>query len=153
MATFCNVPISKTLDPQSEHSRVALDWISTSGVQASKSSASGVLSLPCGDVVCSMHMKLSTAASLSSDLVLGRDWLFFFSLSSGIVSPGQQSTAVLPTQPFRNMADMVDVPTQYELSMAEHCPCSYLYQPFDIDVSAMNLRFAVVLLRLDLPHR
>ncbi|KAF8149639.1 hypothetical protein K438DRAFT_1943824 [Mycena galopus ATCC 62051] len=117
MATFCNVPLSTSHDPLSEHSRVALDWILSSGVPASESSASGVLTLPCGDTACSMHMKLSIVAGFLYDLVLGRDWVFFcretlphvsFSLSSGIVSPGQQQTSsssaacVSPSPTFGN---------------------------------------------------
>ncbi|KAJ7775927.1 hypothetical protein DFH07DRAFT_766870 [Mycena maculata] len=91
MATFCNVPLSTSLDLLSEHSRVSLDWILTSGVPASQSSASGVLNLPSGDTIYSMHMKPSVTAGLPYDLVLGHDWVFFcrqtlphvsFSLSS-----------------------------------------------------------------------
>ncbi|KAJ7750714.1 hypothetical protein DFH07DRAFT_827427, partial [Mycena maculata] len=64
---------------------------------------SGVLTLPSGDSVSSMHMKLCVVASLTYDLVLGRDWLFFcrqtmphasFHLSSGIVHPGQRESVV-----------------------------------------------------------
>ncbi|KAJ7830668.1 hypothetical protein B0H14DRAFT_3872539 [Mycena olivaceomarginata] len=105
-----------------------------------------------------MHMKLSIAAGLPYDLVLGRDWLFFcretlllvsFNLPSGIVGPRQQSNAVFLSQTFCGMVDMVDVPAQCELSIAYHYRCSstHFYQPLDVDASAMNLWFAAVLLR------
>ncbi|KAJ7765894.1 hypothetical protein DFH07DRAFT_1058801 [Mycena maculata] len=77
-ATFCDVPLSTGLDPLSGHSQVSLDWVMASGISASRSFASGVLTLPSGDTLCSMHMKLSVASGLPYDLVLGRDWVFFF---------------------------------------------------------------------------
>jgi hypothetical protein len=97
-ATFSNLPLSTSVNPLSQRSLISLDWILASGVKAHQSIASGVLTLPTGDTVCSMHMKLSVTPSLAYDLVLGRDWLFFccetlpyasFHLSVGIVRPGQ----------------------------------------------------------------
>ncbi|KAJ7708476.1 hypothetical protein B0H14DRAFT_3642863 [Mycena olivaceomarginata] len=97
-ATFCEIPVSTSLDPLSANSLVSLDWILSSGIPARQSVASGVLTIPSTDTVYSMHLKVSVAADLSCDLVLGRDWLFFcrqtlphasFELSSGIVRPGQ----------------------------------------------------------------
>lgn len=103
-ATFCNIPLSTSVDPLSATSRVSLDWVLSAGIPTSRSIASGVLILPCGDTVSSMHTKLSVTSGLPYDLVLGRDWLFFcretlphssFHLSSGTVSPGQPPAAPL----------------------------------------------------------
>ncbi|KAJ7870182.1 hypothetical protein B0H14DRAFT_3132159 [Mycena olivaceomarginata] len=78
-ATFCNIPLSTSVDPSSATSRVSLNWILSAGISAPGSVASGILTLPCGDT--------------------GRDWLFFcretlphtsFDLSSGSVSPGHR---------------------------------------------------------------
>ncbi|KAJ7739463.1 hypothetical protein DFH07DRAFT_965750 [Mycena maculata] len=149
MATFCNVPLSTSLDLLSEHSRVSLDWILISGVPASRSSASGVLTLPSGNTIYSMHMKLSVTAGLPYDLVLGRDWVFFcrqtlphtsFSLSSGIVSPGQPRISSLS-----------------EASVTEVVPPSPVVGDNTADmrpqsVSAMSLWFVAVHLRLVLHH-
>ncbi|KAF8162204.1 hypothetical protein K438DRAFT_1985325 [Mycena galopus ATCC 62051] len=91
-ATFCNVALSTAVDSSSATSRVSLDWILSAGISAPGSVASGILTLPCGDTVCSMHTKLSVTSTLPYDVVLGRDWLFFcretlphtsFDLSSG----------------------------------------------------------------------
>lgn len=99
-ATFCNIPLSTAVDSSSATSRVSLDWILSAGISAPGSVASGILTLPCGDTVCSMHTKLSVTSTLPYDVVLGRDWLFFcretlphtsFDLSSGSVSPGHRS--------------------------------------------------------------
>lgn len=104
-ATFCSIPLSTSVDPLSQRSLVSLEWILTSGIPAHQSVASGVLTLPSGNTMCSMHMKLSVSPGLAHDLVLGRDWLFFcretlphasFHLSSGIVHPGWQSCGALP---------------------------------------------------------
>ncbi|KAJ7757366.1 hypothetical protein DFH07DRAFT_958727 [Mycena maculata] len=122
MATFCNVPLSTSLDLLSEHSRVSLDWILISGVPASRSSASGVLTLPSGDTIYSMHMKLSVTAGLPYDLpLLGN----LSSLSEASV------TEVVPPSPVvgDNTADM---------------------RPQS--VSAMSLWFVAVHLRLVLHH-
>ncbi|KAJ7905964.1 hypothetical protein B0H13DRAFT_2334058 [Mycena leptocephala] len=56
-ATFCKIPLSTSVDPVSSKSLVSLDWILASGIPAPV--ASGVLALPSGNTVCSMHMKLS----------------------------------------------------------------------------------------------
>ena len=131
----CNIPLSTSVNPLSQRSLISLDWILTSGLTAHQSTASGVLTLPSGDTVCSMHMKLSVTPSLAYDLVLGRDWLFFchetlphasFNLSSGIVHPGQQpsgahshelppssiltSSAAAPPHTTSNSATEVDSP-------------------------------------------
>jgi hypothetical protein len=76
-ATFCKLPLSTSVDPLSKCSLVSLDWILTSGIPAPQSLVAGVLTLPSGDGVCSMNVKLSISTSLPYDLVLGRDWLFF----------------------------------------------------------------------------
>lgn len=103
-ATFCNIPLSTSVDPLSATSRVSLDWVLSAGIPTSRSVASGVLILPCSNTVCSMHTKLSVTSGLPYDLVLGRDWLFFcretlphssFDLSSGTVTPGQPPAAPL----------------------------------------------------------
>ena len=97
-AVFCNVPLSSSVDPTSEASLLSLDWVLSSGVPTVQSVASGALTLPSGDSVCSMHIKLRICSDLPYDLVLGRDWLFFcretlphasFVLSSGVVTPGR----------------------------------------------------------------
>jgi hypothetical protein len=103
-ATFCNVPLSTSVNPVSERSLISLDWVLTAGIPAPQSVASGILTLPSGNTVCSMHMKLSVTAGLTDDLVLGCDWLFFFCrqtlphasfhLSSGIVHPGRQPSGL-----------------------------------------------------------
>ncbi|KAJ7462918.1 hypothetical protein FB451DRAFT_1494995 [Mycena latifolia] len=101
-ATFCKIPLSTSVNPLSKCSLVSLDWILTSGIPAPQSFVSGVLTLPSGNGVCSMNVKLSVTTSIPYDLVLGRDWLLFcretlphasFRLSSGIFYPGQQPTA------------------------------------------------------------
>ncbi|KAJ7195754.1 hypothetical protein GGX14DRAFT_674271 [Mycena pura] len=76
-----------------------------------------------------MHMKLSIAAGLSSGCSsVARPFH-----RSRLVSPRESlawdiSQAVLPTQPFRDMADMVDVPTQ---SLGHRCVC---HEPlFNVD--------------------
>lgn len=98
-ATFCNIPLSTLVDSSSATSRVSLNWILSAGISAPGSVASGILTLPCGDTVCSMHTKLSVTSTLPYDVVLGRDWLLFcretlphtsFDLSSGSVSPGHR---------------------------------------------------------------
>ncbi|KAF7326775.1 hypothetical protein MVEN_02596700 [Mycena venus] len=101
-ATFCNLLLSTSVNPVSEHSLISLDWVLTAGIPAPQSVTLGVLTLPSGNTMCSMHMKLSVTTGLSYDLVLSRDWLFFcrqtllhvsFHLSSGIVHPGRQPSA------------------------------------------------------------
>ncbi|KAJ7885934.1 hypothetical protein B0H14DRAFT_3431559 [Mycena olivaceomarginata] len=103
-ATFCSKPVSLSVNPASEKSLVTLDWILANGIAAPRSAASGVLTLPSGGSVCSMHIKASICSDLLYDLVLGRDWLFFcletlphssFTLSSGVVHPRNPSH--LPT--------------------------------------------------------
>jgi hypothetical protein len=100
-ATFCNVPLSTSVDPSSDKSLLSLDWVLSSGIPAPQSVASGALALPYGDSICSMHVSLLVRSSLPYDLVLGRDWLFFcrqtlphasFALSSGVVTPGMPSS-------------------------------------------------------------
>ncbi|KAJ7806601.1 hypothetical protein B0H14DRAFT_3483980 [Mycena olivaceomarginata] len=97
-ATFCEIPLSTSIDPLSENSLVSLDWILSSGIPARQSVASGVLTVTSTDTVYSVPLKVSVVADLPCDFVLGRDWLFFcwqtlphtsFELSWGIVRPGQ----------------------------------------------------------------
>ncbi|KAJ7204906.1 hypothetical protein C8J57DRAFT_1542007 [Mycena rebaudengoi] len=92
-ATFCNLAVSTTFNAELEKSALSLDWVLASGIKTTVSIASGVLSLPCEDTVCAMHVELTVTASLPFDLVLGRDWLHFcrdslpnsrFILSSGL---------------------------------------------------------------------
>ncbi|KAJ7830092.1 hypothetical protein B0H14DRAFT_3143688 [Mycena olivaceomarginata] len=91
-ATFCNIPLSTSVDSSSATSRVSLNWILSAGISAPGSVASGILTLPCGDT-------LSVTSTLPYDVVLGRDWLLFcretlphtsLDLSSGSVSPGHR---------------------------------------------------------------
>ncbi|KAJ7218937.1 hypothetical protein C8J57DRAFT_1254638 [Mycena rebaudengoi] len=102
-STFCNIPLTTSVDTSSDKSLLALEWILSSGIPAPQGTASGVLSLPYGDSVCSMQMKLSVCSSLPYDLVLGRDWLLFcrdtlpngsFTLSSGVVQVGLSSSII-----------------------------------------------------------
>ncbi|KAF8214680.1 hypothetical protein K438DRAFT_1955729 [Mycena galopus ATCC 62051] len=95
-ATFCNIPLSTSVNPLCDRFLGSLDWLLTAGIPASRAVASGVLTLPSGNTVSSMHMDLSVTTSLPYDLVLGRDWLSFcrptlphasFRLSSGFVQP------------------------------------------------------------------
>ncbi|KAJ7848338.1 hypothetical protein B0H14DRAFT_2768053, partial [Mycena olivaceomarginata] len=69
-ATFCNIPLSASVDPVSERSLISLDWLLTAGIPAPQSVTSGVLTLPSGNTVCSMNVKLSVTAGLLYDLVL-----------------------------------------------------------------------------------
>ncbi|KAJ7198225.1 hypothetical protein C8J57DRAFT_1262460 [Mycena rebaudengoi] len=102
-STFCNIPLTTSVDTSSDKLLLALEWILSSGIPAPQGTASGVLSLPYGDSVCSMQMKLSVCSSLPYDLVLGRDWLLFcrdtlpngsFTLSSGIVQVRLSSSII-----------------------------------------------------------
>ncbi|KAJ7883604.1 hypothetical protein B0H13DRAFT_2344036 [Mycena leptocephala] len=137
-ATFCRIPLSTSIDHRSPKSLVTLEWILSSGLSAHQSAVSGILTLPYGDTVCSMHMELSITASLPYDLVLGRDWLLFcrqtlphasFTLSSGVVHPGRLASAdPLPTPGLSPM----DIDTR-----------NNAVQP----ASAMSLWFAAVHLR------
>ncbi|KAJ7618570.1 hypothetical protein FB45DRAFT_1063211 [Roridomyces roridus] len=68
------LPLATSFDPQLDNSALPLDWVLTSGVKTSRSTASGLLSLPCGDgSFRSMNIQLVVVPSLSSgsDLVLG----------------------------------------------------------------------------------
>ncbi|KAJ6486449.1 hypothetical protein C8R47DRAFT_1128473 [Mycena vitilis] len=77
-ATFCNVPLSTSFDSSLDASVLSLDWVLTSGVNASRSIASGILSLPCSDgPPCRMDVQLTITGSLPFDLVLGRDWISY----------------------------------------------------------------------------
>ncbi|KAJ7873126.1 hypothetical protein B0H14DRAFT_3131412 [Mycena olivaceomarginata] len=101
---FCTISVSVSVDATAEKSLITLDWVLSSGIPVLHSIASGVLTLPSGDTVCSMNIKLSVCSELPYDLVLGRDWLFFcretiphatFALTSGIVCPGKSSSAAV----------------------------------------------------------
>ncbi|KAJ7258656.1 hypothetical protein C8J57DRAFT_1644624 [Mycena rebaudengoi] len=105
-ATFCNLAVLTTFNAELEKSALSLDWVLASGVKTTVSIASGVLSLPCEDTVCAMHVELTVTASLPFDLVLGRDWLHFcrdslpnsrFILSSGLFD-------LRPTKPAHSSA-------------------------------------------------
>lgn len=77
-ATFRNVPLSTSFDSDLETSTLSLDWVLSSGIATSASVASGLLSLPCSDgSFRSMNVDLAIAASIPSDLVLGRDWMSY----------------------------------------------------------------------------
>ncbi|KAJ7892277.1 hypothetical protein B0H14DRAFT_3126136, partial [Mycena olivaceomarginata] len=104
---LCDILYQAAFDlhqPKIRKSLVSLGWILSNGIQAPQSVASGVLTIPTGGTVCSMHVKLSLCSELPYDLVLGRDWLFFsrqtlpqtsFTLSSGVVCPGNFRTPSL----------------------------------------------------------
>ncbi|KAJ7251924.1 hypothetical protein C8J57DRAFT_1520244 [Mycena rebaudengoi] len=70
-ATFCNLPLSTSVDASCAKSLLSLEWVLSSGVSAAQSSASGVLSLPYGDSVCCMQINVSICSSLPYDHVLG----------------------------------------------------------------------------------
>ncbi|KAJ7842016.1 hypothetical protein B0H14DRAFT_2781775 [Mycena olivaceomarginata] len=76
-AIFCNLLLSTSFNPGSEKSCILLDWVLALGIPVSRSTASGILTLPYGNIICSMHMSLSVSSPLAYNLVLGRDWLFF----------------------------------------------------------------------------
>ncbi|KAJ7350876.1 hypothetical protein DFH08DRAFT_995936, partial [Mycena albidolilacea] len=94
MATFRNLPLSTMFDQHADKSKLSLDWVLNSGVPASHSVASGILTLPSVDSAFSAHINVAVTSSLSFDIVLGRDWLQYcreavpdtcFQLSSGIL--------------------------------------------------------------------
>jgi hypothetical protein len=77
-ATLCNVPVSTRFDGQAPSSSVSLDCVINSGLRTRASQLSGLLTLPCHVGVISMCLNdVPVAASLTSDLVLGLDWLRF----------------------------------------------------------------------------
>ncbi|KAJ6574051.1 hypothetical protein B0H19DRAFT_1063061 [Mycena capillaripes] len=107
-ATFCKIPLTVSVEPASLKSLISIDWILSSGVPAPLSCASGVLTLPSGDTLCSMNMKLSVVYEITYDLVLGRDWILFcrqtlphasFSLSSGVFYPAQPRSLPFSVHP------------------------------------------------------
>ncbi|KAJ6573355.1 hypothetical protein B0H10DRAFT_2444127 [Mycena sp. CBHHK59/15] len=162
-ATFCDVPVSTSVDPLSPTSLVSLNWILSAGIPAPRSVASGVLTLPCGNTVCSMHTKLSVTSDLPYDLVLGRDWLFFcretlphtsFDLSSGTVSPGHRPPAPLGLSgdPASNLSAM-DVDTQHRMdtpspASARTCICPQYNDLFIYMLSLMPVPVSTSLLML-----
>ncbi|KAJ7847498.1 hypothetical protein B0H14DRAFT_2770090, partial [Mycena olivaceomarginata] len=75
MATFRNLPLSTRFDQHADKSKLSLDWVLNSGVPASHSVASGILTLPSVDGAFSAHMDIAVTSSLSFGIVLGRDWL------------------------------------------------------------------------------
>jgi hypothetical protein len=102
-ALFCNLLLSTSFNPGSEKSCILLDWVLASGIPVSRSTAGGILSLPYGNTICSMHMSLSVSSSLAYDLVLSWDWLFFcqetvpstsFQLTSGVIHTGSVSSII-----------------------------------------------------------
>ncbi|KAJ6555901.1 hypothetical protein B0H19DRAFT_1262034 [Mycena capillaripes] len=94
-ATFCNVPLSTSYNPQLESSVLSLDWVLSSGIPTSSSVVSGLFSVPCCDgLIRSMNVRLAVTASLPFDLVLGHDWMLYcrnsfpsirFALTSGSI--------------------------------------------------------------------
>ncbi|KAJ7691293.1 hypothetical protein B0H17DRAFT_1179642 [Mycena rosella] len=58
-----------------EKSLLSLDWVLNSGICAVCSVASGILTIPCVNGAFSVQMNLPVVSSLTSDLVLGQDWL------------------------------------------------------------------------------
>ncbi|KAJ7215551.1 hypothetical protein GGX14DRAFT_696497 [Mycena pura] len=91
MAPSATLPLSTTFIPELDKSVLSLDWVLASGIKASASKASGVLSLPC---TINMNVHVVIKDSLPFDLVLGRDWNLFccdsvpnvrFVLSSGML--------------------------------------------------------------------
>jgi hypothetical protein len=78
---FCDVPLSTGFSRDLENSSLSLEWVLASGVPATHSMVSGILSLPCTDgeleTVCRLQIQLPVTSSLPFDLVLGRDWLQF----------------------------------------------------------------------------
>ncbi|KAJ7739726.1 hypothetical protein B0H14DRAFT_3898109, partial [Mycena olivaceomarginata] len=138
LATFCSKPLSLSLDAASEKSSVALNWILANGIPAPHSASSGVLTIPSGTTVCSMHIKVSVSPELPYDLVLGRDWLFFcretlphssFTLSSGVVQPGRSLNVA--THSYAVSTDAVDsvmdidhqAGHEQSESLHQHCIC------------------------------
>ncbi|KAJ7306659.1 hypothetical protein DFH08DRAFT_1088893 [Mycena albidolilacea] len=122
-ATFCSKPVSLSVNPASEKSLVTLDWVLANGIAAPRSAASGVLTLPSGGSICSMHIKASICSDLPYDLVLGRDWLFFcretlphssFTLSPALFTLeihliSRQSRHHLPSSTARSMSTAATV--------------------------------------------
>ncbi|KAJ7687805.1 hypothetical protein B0H14DRAFT_3054469, partial [Mycena olivaceomarginata] len=77
-ATFHNLALSTSFNPDLESSSLSLNWVLSSDIAVSASLACGLLSLPCGDgFFRSMNVKLVVVSSLPSDLVLGRDWMSY----------------------------------------------------------------------------
>ncbi|KAJ7879462.1 hypothetical protein B0H13DRAFT_2346050 [Mycena leptocephala] len=147
-ATFCNILLSTSVDPGSTKSYVTLDWILSSGIPTQQSVNSGILTLPSGDSVCSMHMELCVSASLPYALVLGRLCRqtlphASFHLSLGIFHTGQQPRT-LSYYPALNTSGMnIDIPAP----VARH----HFYVP-DVAVPVMSLWFVAVPLRPVFDH-
>ncbi|KAJ7820756.1 hypothetical protein B0H14DRAFT_2833245, partial [Mycena olivaceomarginata] len=85
MATFRNLPLSTMFDQHADKSKLSLDWVLNSGVPASHSVASGILTLPSVDGAFSAHIDVAVTSSLSFDIVLGTVPDTCFQLSSGIL--------------------------------------------------------------------
>ncbi|KAJ7801192.1 hypothetical protein B0H14DRAFT_2897042, partial [Mycena olivaceomarginata] len=64
MATFCNLPLSTTIDQHADKSKLSLDWVLNSGVPASHSVASGILTLPAVDGAFSAHIDVAVTSIL-----------------------------------------------------------------------------------------
>ncbi|KAJ7920438.1 hypothetical protein B0H13DRAFT_1867648 [Mycena leptocephala] len=120
---------------RSTKSYVTVDWILSSGIPTQQSVNSGILTLPSGDSVCSMHMELCVSASLPYALVLGRLCRqtlphASFHLSLGIFHTGQQPRT-LSYYPALNTSGMnIDIPAP----VARH----HFYVP-DVAVPVMSL--------------
>ncbi|KAJ7654758.1 hypothetical protein B0H17DRAFT_1186156 [Mycena rosella] len=74
-ATFQNMSLTTAFNCDTEKSLLSLDWVLNSGICAVCSVASGILTIPCVNGAFSVQMNLPVVSSLTSDLVLGQDWL------------------------------------------------------------------------------
>ncbi|KAJ7109691.1 hypothetical protein C8R43DRAFT_1139493 [Mycena crocata] len=74
-ATFCNLPLSTAFNCNAEKSVLSLEWVLNFGVSTVRSTASGILTLPCEGGVFPLEINLPIVTSLPFDLVLGRDCL------------------------------------------------------------------------------
>ncbi|KAJ7921061.1 hypothetical protein B0H13DRAFT_2318816 [Mycena leptocephala] len=153
-AFFCNLPLSSSIDPTCEASLLSLDWVLSPGVPAFQSVASGLLALPSGKSVCSMHMKLRICSDLPYDLVLGRDWLFFcretlphasFILSSGVVTPGR--LAASSHNPVPSPSVPPPLPTASDDHEHDDRDDAYVHLWW-----ARSLSVPVLILLLNVPH-
>ncbi|KAJ6485493.1 hypothetical protein DFH09DRAFT_1339769 [Mycena vulgaris] len=124
-ATFCNLAVSTTFNAELEKSALFLDWVLASGIKTTISIASGILSLPCEDTGCAMHMQLAVVVSLPFDPV--------HSLIGTVRSSPSQLTPLVPT-----MYMMIAPWRSRSQSLAR--PCTYVCVPGFI---AWSLRFHV----------
>ncbi|KAF7350249.1 hypothetical protein MVEN_01328400 [Mycena venus] len=125
-ATFWNLAISTTFDINAPNSMLSLDWVLQTGVSASRSVSSGILTVPCGESAFSVQMELSVASSLPFDVVLGRDWLQYcrksvpsasFHLSSGRLDVCTQRVPACPADGTASSDSVSDVFPQFYLNV------------------------------------